>query len=254
MRRLNTDLAEKIVPKTTSDQEVKSTRICVPPTQIWYTGPLILHNAMLSIRKLSQYWLTGLLLLVPAWGTFLVLSKLFQTLDEVLADLFGPRMQSDIPGLGILVLAGLILFIGMVANHVLGQHAVRWAEHWLERIPIVRTVFLTLKGMTDLFNFRSRFGRSTVVVFPFPRDGLWALGLVMGAAPAPLQVVSVTELLMVFVPTAIHPFTGYLAFVPKEQVRPINLPAEEAMKLEFSAGLYRPIRGWLASPKQDMPR
>ncbi len=208
---------------------------------------------MLSLRKMWQYWFTGLLLLVPAWVTFLVLSMLFRTLDELLADIIGARVQSEFPGLGILVLACSILLTGIVANHMIGRHVVRWAENWFERIPIVRTVFLTLKGMTDLFNFRSRFGRSTVVAFPFPRDGLWALGFVMGSAPVPLQVVPITELIMVFVPTAIHPFTGYLAFVPKGQVHPINLPAEEAMKMEFSAGLYRPVRGWLARPKGDAP-
>jgi uncharacterized membrane protein len=205
---------------------------------------------MRSLQKLWQYWLTGLLLLVPAWVTFFVLSTLFRTLDSILADLLGRRVQSEIPGLGILVLACVILLTGIVANHIMGQYLVQWAEHWLERIPIVRTVFLTLMGMTDLFNFRARFGRSTVVAFPFPRDGLWALGFVMGAAPAPLHVVPVKDLIMVFVPTAIHPFTGYLAFVPKGQVHPINLPPEEAMKMEFSAGLYRPARGWLASPKR----
>ncbi len=51
---------------------------------------------------------------------------------------------------------------------------------------------------------------------------------------------------MVFVPTAIHPFTGYLAFVPEESVNRIQLPPEEAMKMEFSAGLYRPRPGWLS--------
>lgn len=206
---------------------------------------------MRSLRKLWQYWFTGLLLLVPAWVTFFVLSTLFRTFDKILADLLGSRVQSEIPGLGILVLASVILVTGIVANHVIGQHLVRWAEHWLQRIPVVRTVFLTLKGMTDLFNFRARFGRSTVVAFPFPRDGLWALGFVMGAAPAPLHVVPVKDLIMVFVPTAIHPFTGYLAFVPQGQLHPINLPPEEAMKMEFSAGLYRPARGWLANPKRD---
>jgi uncharacterized membrane protein len=110
-------------------------------------------------------------------------------------------------------------------------------------------VYLTLKGMTDLFQFRSRFGRSTVVAFPFPRDGLWALGFVMGNAPAAIQVDPSTNLLMVFVPTAVHPFTGYLAFVPKHQLRPLNLLPEDAMKMEFSAGFYRPAAGWLSAPK-----
>ncbi len=195
-----------------------------------------------------RHWLTGLLLLVPAWATFLILSTLFAALDDLIVDLLGTRIASDVPGLGVLTLFALILLSGVIATHVLGQRLFQRAEDWLARIPFVRSVYVTLKGMTDLFNFRSRFGLSTVVAFPFPRDGLWALGFVMGSAPGPLQVVSGTELLMVFVPTAIHPFTGYLAFVPRQHVRPINLPPEDAMKMEFSAGFYKPKRGWLADP------
>jgi uncharacterized membrane protein len=204
---------------------------------------------MTGPRELWRYWLTGLLLLVPAWATFLILSTLFAALDELIVDLLGTRTASGVPGLGVLTLFALILLGGVIATHVLGQRLFRRAEDWLERIPVVRSVYMTLKGMTDLFNFRSRFGRSTVVAFPFPRDGLWALGFVMGSAPAPLQVAPGTELVMVFVPTAIHPFTGYLAFVPRHHVRPLNLPPEDAMKMEFSAGFYKPARGWLADPR-----
>ncbi|HET9607501.1 MAG TPA: DUF502 domain-containing protein, partial [Nitrospira sp.] len=90
---------------------------------------------------------------------------------------------------------------------------------------------------------------STVIAFPFPRDGVWALGFVMGPAPQAVQIDPATTLLMIFVPTAIHPFTGYLAFVPQPQVRPLNLLPEDAMKMEFSAGFYKPAEGWLAAPK-----
>ena len=121
-------------------------------------------------------------------------------------------------------------------------------EATLERIPLIRSIYLTLKSMTDLLNYKARFGQSTVVAFPFPRDGLWALGLVMGPPPRSLQIAPMVELVMVFVPTAIHPFTGYLALIPKTQLHPLSLLPEEALKLEFSAGLYRPLPGWLTSP------
>jgi uncharacterized membrane protein len=71
----------------------------------------------------------------------------------------------------------------------------------------------------------------------------------MGVAPAAVQIEPSVNLLMVFVPTAIHPFTGYLAFVPQPQIRPVNLLAEDAMKMEFSAGFYKPADGWLGAPK-----
>jgi uncharacterized membrane protein len=200
--------------------------------------------------QFERYFLTGLLVLVPASGTYLILQALFHTIDGLIAALLGPAAKFDVPGLGLLSLLGLIFLTGLVSTHFLGERLVRLADAKIQDIPLVRSIYLTLKGMTDLFNFRTRFSRSTVVVFPFPRDGLWALGFVMGEAPAGLQVVPLTQLLMVFVPTAIHPFTGYLAFVPRKQTIPINLPPEDAMKLEFSAGLYRPSAGWLRQATQ----
>ncbi len=192
-----------------------------------------------------KIFFTGLLLLVPAWATLLILLTLFRTLDN----LVGAHIPNPVPGLGLLLLVLLVLLSGLIASHVLGERLIGRLETRLERIPLVHSIYLTLKGMTDLFNFRSRFGKSTVVAFPFPRNGLWALGFVMGSAPAPLQVAPLHRLLMVFVPTAIHPFTGYLALVPEDQVHSLNLLPEDAMKIEFSAGLYKPKAGWLQPPR-----
>ncbi len=200
---------------------------------------------MAWLNRAKRYFLTGLFVLVPAWGTFLILQTLFFALDGLIQNSIGANFLSGIPGLGILILLCLIFLTGLLATHFLGQRIFGWTEEQVLQIPIVGSVYLTLKGMTDVFNFRARFGQTMVVVFPFPRQGLWALGFVMGEAPPELQVVSGTCLNMVFVPTAIHPFTGYLAFIPQASLFPINLPPEEAMKMEFSAGLYRPKSRWL---------
>lgn len=194
------------------------------------------------VTKLWKIFLTGLLLIVPAWATVLILVTLFRTLDS----LVGGYIHNPLPGLGLLLLVALLLVVGIVVTHVVGEPLLRRLERRLEQIPLVQSIYITLKGMTDLFNFRSRFGRSTVVAFPFPRNGLWALGFVMGTAPPALQISALGQLLMVFVPTAIHPFTGYLAFVPEDQVHRLNLMPEDAMKMEFSAGFYKPRRGWLS--------
>ena len=200
-------------------------------------------------KILWKYSLAGLLVLVPAWATFLILSTLFSALNELIHDLPRNIGAQQRPGLSLVVFLFLVVIIGAIATHVVGQRVITLTERWIEHVPLVRSVYNTLKGMTDLLNFRSRFGRSTVVAFPFPRDGLWAIGFVMGAAPPALQVASPTSLLMVFVPTAIHPFTGFLAFVPQPQLHPINLPPEDAIKMECTAGLYKPATGWLRAPK-----
>lgn len=200
-------------------------------------------------QTLWRYSLAGLLVLVPAWVTVLILSALVRALNELIHDLPWNIGDRQLPGLSFVVLLLLIVIVGAIATHVVGRRIIIHAERWIERVPLVRSVYITLKGMTDLLNFRSRFGRSTVVAFPFPRDGLWAIGFVMGVAPPALQVAPTTSLLMVFVPTAIHPFTGFLAFVPQPQLRPINLLPEDAIKMECTAGLYKPDTGWLQNPK-----
>lgn len=199
-----------------------------------------------TFTKFKRYALTGLFVVVPAWGTFLILSTLFVTLDGLWIDLLGPFFEINFPGAGIALLLLMILIAGMMGTHFLGQRLMRNIEESLEGIPLVSSIYHTLKGMADVFQFGERFGHSTVVVFPFPRTGLWAIGFVMGKAPRTLQIAAQQSLLMIFVPTAIHPFTGYLAFVPHSVTHRIALRPQEAMKLEFSAGLYQPPRGWLS--------
>ena len=201
------------------------------------------------MRTLSRYFLTGLLVLLPTWATFLILSALLSAVNRAIADMLGQVGVIAPPFIGVLLFVLLVLAAGAFGTHLLGSRIIASIERWIAQIPLVRSIYLTIKGMTDLFQFRSRFGRSTVIAFPFPRDGVWALGFVMGPAPQAVQIDPATTLLMIFVPTAIHPFTGYLAFVPQPQVRPLNLLPEDAMKMEFSAGFYTPAEGWLAAPK-----
>jgi Uncharacterized conserved protein len=201
------------------------------------------------MRTLSRYFLTGLLVLLPTWATFLILSALLSAVNRAIADMLGQLGVIAPPFIGVLLFVLLVLAAGAFGTHLLGSRIIASIEQWIAQIPFVRSIYLTIKGMTDLFQFRSRFGRSTVIAFPFPRDGVWALGFVMGTAPQAVQIDPATTLLMIFVPTAIHPFTGYLAFVPQPQVRPLNLLPEDAMKMEFSAGFYKPAEGWLAAPK-----
>lgn len=199
-------------------------------------------------KRLWKYFLAGLLALVPVWVTFLILATLFHALNELINDVTGNIGAQERPGLSLALFLFLVIIVGAIATHVIGRRVIAQTELWIEQVPLVRSIYRTLKGMTDLLNFRSRFGRSAVVAFPFPRDGLWAIGFVMGPAPAPLQTTQVS-LQMVFVPTAIHPFTGLLAFIPEPQLHPINLLPEDAIKMEFTAGLYKPETGWLQSPK-----
>lgn len=212
----------------------------------------MMHTLSNHTHTLKRYFLTGLFLIIPAWGTLLILYTLLEALEHMTVDIVWALYGVQIPGSGITFFCLLVLWVGMGTTHLLGQRIHQKFEWSLEQIPFVRSIYHTLKSMADVLNFRERFGQSKVVAFPFPREGLWALGFDMGLPPHRLQVAPEGSLMMVFVPTAIHPFTGYLAFVQEACVNRIQLRPEEAMKMEFSAGLYRPRPGWLSTAKFSM--
>ena len=189
---------------------------------------------------MKRHFLTGLAVIVPVWGTCLILTTLFTALDGALGDLLGPGVSSSIPGLGVLALFLVLLTTGALASNLLGARLWKSSEAALLRIPLVRSIYTTFKSVTDIFSFMDRQRENRIVLLPFPRLGLYAIGLQMGDAPDSLQLAPDGRLSLIFVPTAPHPFTGYLALVLTHELIPLSMGFHEAMKMEFSAGLYIP--------------
>lgn len=198
--------------------------------------------------RLRRHFLTGLVVVVPLWGTFLILKTLFTTLDGALASLIGPAVRSSIPGLGALILILLIFITGALTSNLLGERFVKASETALLRIPLVRSIYTTFKSATDIFAFMDRQRENRVVLLPFPRQGIYAIGLLMGDAPEELQRSPQGRLSLIFVPTAPHPFTGYLALVLNHELIPLSMGFYDAMKMEFSCGLYIPQQAKASLP------
>ena len=190
--------------------------------------------------RLRRVFLTGLVVVVPIWGTVMILTTLFAALDRALVDLLGPAVSSSIPGLGLLTLVLLILLAGIFASNFLGVRLLKASEAALLRVPGVRSIYSTFKSLTDIFSFLDRGRENLVVLIPFPREGLYALGLMIGEAPPQLQRSPLGRLRLIFVPTAPHPFTGYLALVLEHELISLSMGFDDAMKMEFSCGLYLP--------------
>ena len=190
--------------------------------------------------RLRRLFLTGLAVVVPLWGTVLILTTLFTTLDHALADLLGPAVSSSIPGLGLLTLVVLILTAGVLASNFLGIRVLKASETGFLRVPIVRAIYSTFKSLTDIFSFLDHPRDHRVVLIPFPRKGLYAIGLLIAEAPEDLQRSPLGRLRIIFVPTAPHPFTGYIALVLQQEIIPLSMEFHDAMKMEFSCGLYIP--------------
>lgn len=190
--------------------------------------------------RLRRLFLTGLVVVVPIWGTVLILTTLFNTLDRALANLLGPRVSSSIPGLGLVMLLLLILIAGVLASNFLGVRALKASETALLRVPVVRAIYSIFKSLTDIFSFLDQRRENRLVLIPFPRKGLYAIGLLIAEAPEDLQRSPLGRLWIIFVPTAPHPFTGYIALVLQQELIPLAMEFYDAMKMQFSCGLYIP--------------
>jgi len=194
--------------------------------------------------SLKRYFLTGLLVVTPIWGTVLVLKTLFVTVDDIL----GPALVGVLPdggyirGLGILALVVLIFSAGVLAANIIGRQVVSWWEDWLHRVPVVRGIYATLKSMMDILSFDNRGKYNRVVLIQFPKNGHYCFAFVTGMTQGQVQTVSTEPLLNVYVPTSPNPTSGYFLLVPEREVVPLDMSVDEAMKLIVSGGLYQPTQ------------
>ena len=128
--------------------------------------------------SLKRYFLTGLLVITPIWGTILILKTLFVAVDGILGDLLAQLVPDHyVPGLGIVTLILLVFMTGLLAANFIGKQIVKLWEAWLNRVPLVRGIYSTLKSMMDILSFSERGSYHRVVLIQFPKNGHYCLCL-----------------------------------------------------------------------------
>lgn len=198
---------------------------------------------MITVRAaLKRYFLTGLLVITPIWGTVLILKTLFVTVDGILGDMLARIVTPGyyVPGLGIATLVLLIFATGLFAANFIGRQIVALWEDLLNRVPVVRGIYSTLKSMMDILSFTERGQYNRVVLIQFPKNGHYCFAFVTGVTKGEVQDISSDPLVHVYVPTSPNPTSGYFLLVPEREVIPVEISVEEAMKLIVSGGLYSP--------------
>lgn len=207
-----------------------------PSSAAGETGTRIRH-------RIRRYFITGLLVVTPLWGTYLILRALFVSLEGVLGNLLAEHTQFYIPGLGIVVLAVLLLLVGMLATNIFGRKLVEAWESLLKRVPVVKTVYQVLKAVVDTFSIHNREQFSRVVLVEFPRKGQYSIAFVTGITKGEIQQITPERLINVYVPTTPNPTSGYFLFVPENEIIPLSMSVEDAMKMLVSGGMYTPSTG-----------
>ncbi len=190
---------------------------------------------------LKRYFLTGLLVIIPIWGTFLILKAIFVGVEGILGDLLARLVPSHyVPGLGILALVVLVFAAGLFATNFMGRRIVKWWEDLLNRVPLVRGIYSTLKSMMDILSATDQASYNRVVLIQFPKNGHYCIAFVTGVTKGEMQDIAQEPLVHVYVPTSPNPTSGYFLLVPEHEVTSVDMTVEEAMKLIVSGGLCSP--------------
>jgi len=201
----------------------------------------------------KKYLVAGLLVWLPLAITIWLLSWLLGALDGVFSSLLSASQAvlpestranierlRHVPGLGVLALGVGMLLTGVFATNIFGQWAVRQWDALMGKIPIFKSIYNSVKQVSDtLFSSSGNAFREAVLV-QYPRHGSWTIAFVTGKPGGEVAAHLDGEHLSVYVPTTPNPTSGFFLIMPRSDVRPLNMSVDEALKYVISMGVVVP--------------
>jgi uncharacterized membrane protein len=216
-------------------------------------------------------FLAGLVVIAPIGLTFWLVTTVLGWVDGVvwpfipqayhpqeLVNRFLGREGADtvvinVRGAGVILFLIFTVLVGWIAKGLIGRSFIRWGEGLVDRMPIIRSVYNGLKQIAETVFSQSEASFDRACLVEYPRPGLWAVAFVSTSAKGEIaqKIPREDELLTVFLPTTPNPTSGFLLFVPKADVLPLDMSVEDAAKLVISAGLVYPADKKAAKAKAE---
>lgn len=204
------------------------------------------------IRRIRGYFFAGILVTMPLAITFAVARWFILFVDSKIVPMIPAAWNPDtylkdtvgfeigLPGLGVVVLLIVITLIGALTAGFIGRYVVRLGENILARMPVIRSVYGSVKQILEtVLQQQSQAFRQAVLV-EYPRRGIWAIGFITGETEGEVQNLTNEEVTNVFLPTTPNPTSGFLLFVPREDLVVLDMSVEEAVKMVISGGIVTP--------------
>jgi uncharacterized membrane protein len=196
-------------------------------------------------RGLRRYLIAGLLVWVPLGATVLTFKFLLDLMDQLLP-LLPARWQPDaffgvhIPGFGAILAFVVLLLTGMLVANLIGSTLVGWWEDLLNRIPFVRSIYSSVKGLTETLVSGKGGSFSKVVLIEYPRREMWSIGFVTATDLPDINAITGDTQVCVYVPTTPNPTSGLIVYVPASQIRATEMSVDSAMKMIMTLGVVVP--------------
>jgi uncharacterized membrane protein len=211
-------------------------------------------------QRLRRYLVAGLLIWLPIVVTIFVIKFLVGLMDGTLLLLpaaWRPEavLGFGIPGLGLLLALLVLLVTGVAVTNLVGRKLVTWWEEFMQRIPFVRSIYSGAKTFTETVFTGKGQAFKRVLLVEYPRKGIWTVGFQSGEEVAEVAHRAGKRLVCVFIPTTPNPTSGFIIMVPREDVLPLDMSVDDAMRLVFTLGVVAPP--WSSAPgsrsTQDAP-
>ncbi|WP_395826553.1 DUF502 domain-containing protein [Collimonas sp.] len=194
---------------------------------------------------MRKYFITGLLVLVPLAITLWVLNLIIGTMDQsllLLPEQWRPKVMfgHDIPGLGTILTLLVIFLTGLATRNFIGRQIVALWEAVLTRIPVVSSIYSSVKQVSDtLFSSSGNAFRKALLV-QYPRQGSWTIAFLTGAPGGDVKNHLVGDHVSVYVPTTPNPTSGFFLMLPRADTIELDMSVDEALKYIVSMGVVAP--------------
>ncbi len=195
--------------------------------------------------SLKNYFLTGLLVILPIFITVYVILSLIRAMDAILKYIpakYLPEtyLQIHIPGLGLILVVILVFVVGLLTRNFIGRKIVQLGENIVDRIPLVRVLYTGVKQLLEPLFLQKTNAFKRVALIEYPRRGVHVIGFVTGESKGEVQSKTSKDMMNIFVPTTPNPTSGFYILIPEDEVVYLNMSVEDAFKLIISGGIVSP--------------
>lgn len=205
------------------------------------------HRGHLATR-IRNYFLTGLVITGPIgitlWLTWTFIQWVDGWVKPFVPAVYNPDtyLPFPVPGFGLIVAIFLLTIIGFLTANFAGRSLLSFGESLVGRMPLVRNLYNGLKQIFETILDQRGNSFTKAALIQYPRKGLWAIVFISTATKGEVsrQLSDQGDMVSVFLPTTPNPTSGFLLFVPREDVIELDMSVEDAAKLVISAGLVSP--------------
>ena len=199
--------------------------------------------------KIKANFFTGLIMVVPLILTFWILYFIIGKLNLLLLKPIAGVFKDWVPAQNIIILTKIAIFfvlllcitaVGFAARILLLRNIFGFGEKVLYRVPMISTIYRTIKEISFAFFVQKDTIFKKVVIIEYPRKGLYQLGFVMSDAKGEIQEKTKESVVNVFLPTTPNPTSGMLVLVPEEDVITLDMSVADGMKMIISGGAIVP--------------